>query len=41
MDKINQEMIEFDDSYTEDMWFKDVDNKVFAFKQRIHNWLKE
>ena len=34
-------MIELDDNYTEDMWFSDIDDKVFAFKHRIHNWLKE
>ena len=41
IDDINQEMIELDDNYTEDMWFSDIDDKVFAFKHRIHNWLKE
>ena len=41
IDEINQEMIELDDNYTEDMWFSDIDDKVFAFKHRIHNWLKE
>ena len=25
----------------EDMWFSDIDNKVFAFKHRIYKWLKE
>ena len=40
IDVINQEMIELDDSYIEDMWFSDID-KIFAFKHRIHNWLKE
>ena len=41
IDVINQEMIELDDNYTEDMWFSDIDDKIFAFKHRIHNWLKE
>ena len=34
-------MIELDDNYMADMWFSDIDDKVFAFKHRIHNWLKE
>ena len=41
IDEINQEMTELDENYTEDMWFSDIDDKVFAFKHRIHNWLKE
>ena len=41
IEEINQEMIELDDNYTEDMWFSEIDDKVFAFKHRIHNWLKE
>ena len=40
-DEINQEMIALDDNYTEDMWFSDIDDKVFAFKQRIDYWLKK
>ena len=36
IDKINQEMIECDDSYTEYRWYSDIDHK-----HRIHNWLKE
>ena len=38
---INQEMIQLDENYTKDMWFNDIADRVFAFKQRIHNWLKE
>ena len=41
IDEINQEMTELDDNYTEDMLFSDIDDKVFTFKYRIHNWLKE
>ena len=40
-DDINQEMIQLDENYTKDMWFNDIADRVFAFKQRIHNWLKE
>ena len=39
--EINQEIIELDDSYTEEMWFSDIDDKVFTFNHGIHNWLKE
>ena len=41
IDEISKEMTEVDDNYTEDMWFSDIDDKVFAFKYRIHNWLNE
>ena len=41
INEINQEMTELDDNYMEDMWFSDIDDKVFTFKHRIHNWLKE
>ena len=34
-------MIELDDNYTEDMGLSEIDDKVFAFKHRIHNRLKE
>ena len=35
IDNINQETIELDDNYTEDIWFSDRDDKVFAFKHRL------
>ena len=38
---INQEMIELDDDYTEELWFTDIDEKVFSFKHKVHNWLRE
>ena len=41
IEEINQEMTELDDDYTENMWFSEIDDKVFGFKHRIHNWLKE
>ena len=34
-------MIELDDNYTEELWFTDIDEKVFSFKHKIHNWLRE
>ena len=41
IEDINQEMIELDDNYTEELWFTDIDEKVFSFKHKIHNWLRE
>ena len=41
IDEVNQEMTELNDNYTGDMWFSDIDDKVFSFRHRIHNWLKE
>ena len=38
---INQEMTELDDDYTEELWFTDIDEKVFSFKHKVHNWLRE
>ena len=41
IEDINQEMIELDDKYTEGLWFTDIDEKVFSFKHKVHNWLRE
>ena len=41
IEDINQEMIELDDNYTEGLWFTDIDEKVFSFKHKVHNWLRE
>ena len=38
---INQEMTELDDDYTDELWFTDIDEKVFSFKRKVHNWLRE
>ena len=34
-------MIELDDNYTEELWFTDIDKKVFSFKHKVHNWLEK
>ena len=34
-------MIEIDEEYSEELWFKDIDEDVCAFKHKIYNWLKE
>ena len=44
IEDINQEIIELDDNYTEELWFTDIvyqDKKVFSFKHKIHYWLRE
>ena len=38
---INQEMIELDDDYTEDLWFTDIDEKVLSFKNKVYKWFKK
>ena len=38
---INQEIIELDDNYANELWFTDTDEKVLSFKRKFHNWLKE
>ena len=35
IDKINQEVIELDDNYTEDMWFSNIDDKVLNTESTI------
>ena len=41
IEDINEEMIELDDNNTEELWFTDIDEKVFSFKHKAHNWLRE
>ena len=41
IEDMNQEMIELDDNYTEELWSTDIDEKLFSFKHKIHNWLRE
>ena len=41
IEDINQEMTELDDNYTEELWFTDINEKVFSIKHKVHNWLKE
>ena len=35
IDEINQEMIELDDNHTENMWFSDIDDKVFGRRKLV------
>ena len=39
--EINDEMTEIDVNYSEELWFAEIDEKVFSFKHKIHNWLRE
>ena len=41
IEDINQEMIELDDDYTEELWFTDINEKMLSFKHKVHNWLRE
>ena len=47
IEDINQGMIELDDNYTKELlilmilMFTDIDEKVFSFKHKFHNWLRE
>ena len=34
-------MIGLDDNYTEELWFIDIDEKVFSYKHKVHNWLRK
>ena len=39
--EINDEMTEIDVNYSEQLWFAKIDEKVFSFKHKIHDWLRE
>ena len=39
--EINDEMTEIDVNYSEELWFAKIDEKVFSFKRKYHNWLRE
>ena len=41
IEAINQEIIELNDNYTEELWFTDINEKLFSFKHKFHNWLRE
>ena len=38
---IHEEFEQIDKEYTDDIWFDDIDQKVFSFTHKVHNWLKE
>ena len=41
IEEINQEVLELDDDYIEELWFPDNDEKVFPFKREVCNGLKK
>lgn len=38
---VHNKMYMLDENYNEGIWFNDIDEQVFSFKHKIHNWLKE
>ena len=38
---IHKEMETLVDNYSDEIWFDDLDQRVFTFKHKVHNWLKE
>ena len=38
---IHEEFEQTEKEYTDDIWFDDIDQKVFSFTHKVHNWLKE
>ena len=41
IEDIHQGMIELDDNCTEELWFTEINEKVFSFKHKVHNRLRE
>ena len=39
--KICEKLENIDDQYTDKLWFEDIDLKLFSFKHKVHNWLRE
>ena len=39
--EIHEELETIDNQYTDKLWFEDIDQKVFSFKHKVHNWLRE
>ena len=38
---IHEEFEHIDKEYTDNIWFDNIDQKVFSFKHKVYNWLKE
>ena len=38
---IHEEFEKIEKEYTDDIWFDDIDQKLFSFKHKVHNWLKK
>ena len=39
--KMHEELEEIDEEYDDKIWFDDMDQKIFSFKHKVYNWLKE
>ena len=39
--EIIDEMTEIDVNYSKELWFAKFDEKIFSFKHKVHNWLRE
>ena len=39
--EIHEEQEEIDEEYDDEIWFDDIDQKIFSFKNKVHNWLKK
>ena len=39
--EVHEEMLELQGSSNEAAWFRDIDEKFFAFRHKVNNWLKE
>ena len=39
--EIHEELENIDDQYTDELWFEHIDQKVFSFKHKVHNLLRE
>ena len=39
--EIHEEQEGIDEEYDDEIWFDDMDQKIFSFKHKVHNWLKE
>ena len=38
---IHEKQEEIDEEYDDNIQFDDLDQKIFFFKHKVHNWLKE
>ena len=39
--EIIDEMTEIDVNHSKELWFAKFDEKIFSFKHKVHNWLRE
>ena len=39
--EIYEEWEEIDEKYDDEISFDDMDQKIFSFKQKVHNWVKD